>query len=56
MSLGIANVEIEKFTKNNGNNLKRNFTGVSGCNHINHFISYHNSTKEKKCKRIDILI
>ena len=34
MSLGISNAEIWKFIEKNGNNLKRNFTGVLESSHI----------------------
>lgn len=46
MSLGISNVEIEKVIEKSGDDLKRNFAGVS--NHTNCFICFHSLMKRKK--------
>lgn len=45
MSLGISNVETEKFFNRKNDDLKRNFVGVFPSNF--HFMSFHESIKEK---------
>ena len=47
MSLGISNVEIEKFIEESSDDLQQNFAGIFASDHLNRFISFHNLINEK---------
>ena len=50
MSEGITNVEIQRFTEEDGDDLLVNFTGVFASNNINGFIIFHSLSKERDDK------